>query len=54
MRTIIPMLIAEMPAAPDVGLVTRYLFESSYLVGGLLLLIAGVAMWSGARDGLPS
>ncbi|MHC5003323.1 MAG: Cif family virulence factor [Planctomycetota bacterium] len=41
-----------MPDPPQVGLLTRYLLENPYPLGGVLLLVAIVAAWTGLRDGL--
>lgn len=40
-----------MPEPPEVGFVTRYIFESPYLLGTGLLLLALVLLWLGLRDG---
>lgn len=41
-----------MPDPPSVNLITRYLFESPWAVAVLLLGVAGVLAWQGAREGL--
>ena len=40
-----------MPDPPEVSAINRYLFENPYPLGGLLLLVGAVALYSGLRHG---
>jgi len=40
-----------MPPAPEVSLLTRYLFENPWPLGGLLVLAGALLAWIGLRDG---
>ena len=40
-----------MPQPPDVSLVTRFIFENPYPLGGVLLVVGVILGWLGLRDG---
>jgi len=41
-----------MPEPPDVGIITRYVLENPWPLGGVLLAVATWLIWSGLREGL--